>query len=94
MTMTIAEELDRAIEETGGDVRHALNLMMADRDIANALLVKEKEKSVALIVELKVIRALIWPPGPVTSTERVIDKIACEALRVAGQTATSTTEED
>jgi hypothetical protein len=85
-TLNITEQIEQAIERYGS-VYGVLNMTLADLDIANALLVKEREKSTALEDVLETIRELVWMNGqpPVSETKKTIDRIACEALRIAGQ---------
>lgn len=85
---TVTEQIEQAISKHRSSVRDALSMTLADLDIANALLAAEREKSTALVEVLETIRATIWIDGPLPATSRLktIDWIACEALRIAGQT--------
>ena len=85
---TVTEQIEQAISKHHGSVYDTLNGTLADLDIANMLLAKEREKSTALVDVLETIRELIWIDGPFPATPRLknIDNIACEALRIAGQT--------
>ena len=89
MNTTVTEQIKQAISKHHGSVYDALNGTLADLDIANALLAKEREKSTALVEVLETIRAIIWiidGPLPAPSRLKTVDKIACEALRIAGLT--------
>jgi len=88
---TVTQQIDQAIMDAGGDTRRALISMMAGRDAAVALLRAENEKAIALIIALEAIRAVIcWPPRfgfPLSTADtETIDKIACDALKAAGET--------
>lgn len=93
-TTTVTQQINQAIADAGGSVHDALNNVLARRDAAVALLRAENEKVPALIVALEEIRAVLWPGAIDTRETRAIDKIARDALRVAGETATHTTEKD
>ena len=91
--MTVTEQIENAIADSGGNVRDALNDVLAGRDVAVALLRAENAKALALIVALEEIRAILWPDAIDTRETRAIDKIARNALKAAGEMAT-TIEED
>ena len=80
------EQIESAIAEANGNIRGALHAVLAQRDLATALLKTEQERNAMLLDGLETIRAFIWRPhGPRTETERTIDKIAREVLRASGQ---------
>ena len=84
--MTITDQIDAAIAEAGGNVRNALNDALAGRDAAVALLEAENEKTVALLEVLETIRLLCWKDHPPSAVACAVDKIASEALKIAGET--------
>lgn len=88
---TVTQQINQAIADAGGSTRDALNDVLAGRDAAVALLRIENEKTLALLVALEQIRAVIWPPGvgfPLSTADtEAVDKIACDALCVAGEIA-------
>ena len=84
--MTVTEQIDAAIAEAGGSIRDALNDVLAGRDATVALLEAENEKVVALLEVLETIRLLCWKDHPPSAVACAIDKIASEALKIAGQT--------
>lgn len=90
---TVTQQLNRAIADADGNTRDALNIALAGRDAATALLGAENEKALALMVALKEIRAVVWMFGEPSQSMEDIDKIASKALRASGEIAT-TTEED
>lgn len=83
---TVTKQINAAIAEAGGNVRNALNGALAGRDAAVVLLEAENEKVVALLEVLETIRLLCWKDHPPSAVACAIDKIASEALRIAGQT--------
>lgn len=86
---TVTQQIEQAIAAADGNIRDALNDVLAGRDVAVALLRAENEKALALIVALEEIRAVLWPDTIDTRETRAIEKIVCDALRVAGETATT-----
>jgi len=93
-TTTVTQQIDRAIADAGGSTRDALNNVLAGRDVAVALGRAENERAVALMVALEEIRAVVWMFGVPSQSMEDIDKIACDALKAAGEMATSTTTEE
>ena len=83
---TVTEQINDAIAEAGGNVRNALNDVLVGRDAAVALLEAENEKVIALLEVLETIRALCWKDNQPGETLFSIDRIACEALKIAGET--------
>ena len=86
-TTTVTEQIDQAIIGAGGNTRDALNNVLAGQDMAVALLRKESEKTIALMVALEEIRAIMWQCARTNLALLAIDKIACEALRASGEIA-------
>lgn len=84
--ITVFEQINRAIRESKGNVRDALNVALANHDAAAALLEKEQRKSAALLVALEAINTILGIGFSSETTIRAIDKIAYDASRVAGET--------
>lgn len=90
---TVTQQIEDAIADAGGSTRDALNDALAGRDAAVALLRVENERAIALLEVLETIRAAAWIDGPLHATSRlkIIDNIACDALKAAGEIATTGT---
>ena len=85
---TVTEQIEAAIAAAGGSVRDALNVALAERGAAVALLRAKNEKVIALLEALETIRALCWSDdqSPGKHVLYAIDAIACKILKISGET--------
>ena len=76
MTTTTEQQIENAIAESGGSIHDALNVALAQRDLATAKLRAEQERSAVLSVALEAIDDILSIGLSRETTMRAIKKIA------------------